>query len=205
MEQYNDNINSNDEFSNNDIDFEYRELLLDVFNYGYDFKYGFGNMVDNGIIDPLKVTRYALIDSGCISGLMLTTETVVIEIPQPDPGVPGYDPGDPIDPTQAKTPPHWGYEDDEHLQEQGLLPDDYFIPNTPRKPQNQYDSIGNMAGSDDWTGKLFANNYYPSHVPRNPDYDGSIPPFQFDSPRANNPNWKPVPKRSGPQTILKKP
>ena len=46
-----------------------------------------GELVDliaNGIIDPLKVTRTALQNAASVAALLLTTEALVAEIPQPD-------------------------------------------------------------------------------------------------------------------------
>lgn len=40
------------------------------------------NMIDEGIIDPTKVTRSALQNAASIAGLLLTTEAVVAEIPE---------------------------------------------------------------------------------------------------------------------------
>ncbi len=42
-----------------------------------------GDMFELGIVDPVKVTRSALENAVSISALILTTETVVAEIPQP--------------------------------------------------------------------------------------------------------------------------
>ena len=39
--------------------------------------------MDNGIIDPTKVTRTAVVNSASISSLFITTEAVVTEIPKP--------------------------------------------------------------------------------------------------------------------------
>lgn len=41
------------------------------------------NLVDAGIIDPAKVTRTALQNAASISGLMITTETLVADKPEP--------------------------------------------------------------------------------------------------------------------------
>ena len=50
---------------------------------GYDAAKGeFTNMVDRGIIDPLKVTRSALENAASIATMILTTETLVTEIPE---------------------------------------------------------------------------------------------------------------------------
>jgi len=38
-----------------------------------------------GILDPTKVTRTALQAAGSIAGLMITTEAMVSEIPEPKP------------------------------------------------------------------------------------------------------------------------
>lgn len=51
-------------------------------NVGFDAKSGeFVDMIATGIIDPAKVTRYALQNAASISGLLLTTEAIISEIP----------------------------------------------------------------------------------------------------------------------------
>ena len=53
-------------------------------SYGYDAATGeFGDMFEKGIIDPAKVTRTALENAASIASLVLTTETLVAEIPEP--------------------------------------------------------------------------------------------------------------------------
>jgi chaperonin GroEL len=42
------------------------------------------NMVDNGIIDPMKVTRCALQNAASIAQLILTTECAITDIPEPE-------------------------------------------------------------------------------------------------------------------------
>ena len=50
---------------------------------GYDAaKDEFGNMVKQGIIDPLKVTRSALENAVSIAAMVLTTNCLVTEIPE---------------------------------------------------------------------------------------------------------------------------
>ena len=52
-------------------------------NFGYDAKTEqFVDMIKAGIIDPAKVTRTALQNAGSIAGLLLTTEALVIDIPE---------------------------------------------------------------------------------------------------------------------------
>jgi chaperonin GroEL len=52
--------------------------------WGYDAQDDvFGNMFERGIIDPVKVTRSALENAASIAALVLTTETLVTEIPEP--------------------------------------------------------------------------------------------------------------------------
>jgi chaperonin GroEL len=52
-------------------------------NYGYNAATGeYGDMVEMGIIDPTKVTRYALQNAASVSGLLLTTEAMVAEAPK---------------------------------------------------------------------------------------------------------------------------
>lgn len=50
------------------------------------------DMVKAGIIDPTKVTRTALQNAASIAGLLLTTESIVVEIPQPEPPAPAGPP-----------------------------------------------------------------------------------------------------------------
>ncbi|MBA3247102.1 MAG: chaperonin GroEL, partial [Pyrinomonadaceae bacterium] len=51
----------------------------------------FEDLVESGVIDPAKVTRYALQNAASIAGLMLTTEALVSELPEDDktPAMPG--------------------------------------------------------------------------------------------------------------------
>ncbi len=50
---------------------------------GFDAKTGeFVNMIKTGIIDPAKVTRSALQNAASIAGLMITTETIICELPE---------------------------------------------------------------------------------------------------------------------------
>ena len=42
-----------------------------------------------GVIDPTKVTRTALQNAASIAGLLLTTEALVVEIPEPKPAPAG--------------------------------------------------------------------------------------------------------------------
>ncbi len=52
-------------------------------NYGFNAATGvFEDLVASGVIDPAKVTRSALQNSASISGLMLTTEAMICEIPE---------------------------------------------------------------------------------------------------------------------------
>ncbi len=49
-------------------------------NEGYNAATGeYGNLVDAGIIDPVKVTRSALANAASIAGMVLTTETLVVD------------------------------------------------------------------------------------------------------------------------------
>jgi len=52
-------------------------------NTGFDAKNGkYVNMIEVGIIDPAKVTRTAIQNAASISGLLLTTEAAITEIPE---------------------------------------------------------------------------------------------------------------------------
>ncbi|MCH3917759.1 MAG: chaperonin GroEL [Spirochaetia bacterium] len=57
--------------------------------YGFDAnEMKWCNMVENGIIDPMKVTRCALQNAASIAQLILTTECAVTDIPAPEPAAP---------------------------------------------------------------------------------------------------------------------
>ena len=58
---------------------------------GYDAaRDEFGDMIQRGIIDPLKVTRSALENAVSIAGMVLTTNCLVTDIPDGSRGAPGY-------------------------------------------------------------------------------------------------------------------
>jgi chaperonin GroEL len=54
-------------------------------NFGYNAATGeYGDMIEEGILDPTKVTRHALQNASSVSGLLLTTECMVAEAPKDD-------------------------------------------------------------------------------------------------------------------------
>ena len=54
-------------------------------NYGFDAdKEEYTDMIKAGIIDPTKVTRYALLNASSVAALMLMTSVMVTEIPEDD-------------------------------------------------------------------------------------------------------------------------
>ncbi len=58
-------------------------------NYGYDaLKDEYCDVVVKGIIDPTKVTRSALQNAASVAATFLTTESVVADIPEPEPAAP---------------------------------------------------------------------------------------------------------------------
>jgi chaperonin GroEL len=62
-------------------------------NFGYNALTGvFEDLVKAGVIDPTKVTRTALQNAASIAGLLLTTEAMVVELPERKAAVPagGY-------------------------------------------------------------------------------------------------------------------
>src|SRR6185312_15749223 len=62
-------------------------------NYGYDAQKGeFTDMIQAGIIDPTKVVRHAIQDAASVAGLLITTEAMVAEKPEPK-GAPAMPPG----------------------------------------------------------------------------------------------------------------
>ncbi len=66
-------------------------------NYGYDIlRNEYGDMFEFGIIDPTKVTRSALENASSVAAMVLTTESLVTDIPEkkPAPAAPGGGMGD---------------------------------------------------------------------------------------------------------------
>jgi chaperonin GroEL len=62
-------------------------------NFGFDAQSGeYKDMVAAGIIDPTKVVRVALQDAASVAGLLITTEAMVGDRPEPK-GAPGMPPG----------------------------------------------------------------------------------------------------------------
>src|SRR6201984_3314216 len=63
-------------------------------NEGYNVATGdYVDLVKAGVVDPTKVTRYALQNAASISGLLLTTEALVTELPEKDKPAPAGGPG----------------------------------------------------------------------------------------------------------------
>ena len=63
--------------------------------YGFDaYKEEYCDMISSGIVDPAKVTRSALENAASVSGMVLTTESLVADKPQPAaPAAPAPDMG----------------------------------------------------------------------------------------------------------------
>ena len=59
-------------------------------NYGYNAATSeYGDLVEQGVIDPAKVTKTALINAASVAGLLLTTDAAIFESPKEDgPGMP---------------------------------------------------------------------------------------------------------------------
>ena len=52
-------------------------------HYGYDaLKNNYGDMFEKGIIDPVKVTKSALLNATSISAMLLTTEAAIVKVPE---------------------------------------------------------------------------------------------------------------------------
>jgi chaperonin GroEL len=62
-------------------------------NYGYNAANDtYGDLIEMGVIDPTKVTRYALQNAASVAGLILTTDAMVAELPKKEEG-PAMPPG----------------------------------------------------------------------------------------------------------------
>jgi chaperonin GroEL len=62
-------------------------------NFGYDAEVGeYGDMLKKGILDPAKVVRAAIENATSIASMVLTTESLVTEVPEPPAPMPGGGP-----------------------------------------------------------------------------------------------------------------
>jgi len=67
-------------------------------DYGFDADIGeYGPMLERGIVDPTKVTRSALQNAASVASMVLTTESMITEIPQEKPAMPAMPPGGGMD------------------------------------------------------------------------------------------------------------
>ena len=68
-------------------------------NYGFDAQIGeSGDMIAMGIVDPAKVTRAAVENAVSVAGMILTTEALITDEPEPvPPPMPGGPPGGGMD------------------------------------------------------------------------------------------------------------
>jgi chaperonin GroEL len=63
------------------------EVVKGKDNFGFNAQTSeYGDLVEMGVIDPTKVTRFALQNAASVAGLMLTTEAMVAELPKDDKG-----------------------------------------------------------------------------------------------------------------------
>ena len=64
----------------------YKDVLTDT---GYDArKEEYVDMIEAGILDPTKVTRSALQNAASIAAMLLTTESIVADIPEKEEAAP---------------------------------------------------------------------------------------------------------------------
>lgn len=71
------------------------EKIVSANKIGYGFNAlteEYMDMMDNGIVDPTKVTRSALQNAASVAGMVLTTESLVADIKEPAPAAPAADP-----------------------------------------------------------------------------------------------------------------
>ncbi|MBI67814.1 MAG: chaperonin GroEL [Chloroflexi bacterium] len=67
-------------------------------NWGFDADAGeWGDMFEKGIVDPAKVTRAAVENSASVAAMVLTTEAVLTDIPEPAAAAPAMPHGDHMD------------------------------------------------------------------------------------------------------------
>jgi chaperonin GroEL len=71
-----------------------RQILAEKsVNYGFNAQtLKFGDMLEMGVLDPVKVTRSALINAASVASMILTTECLVTDIPEEKKDMPGGGP-----------------------------------------------------------------------------------------------------------------
>ena len=58
--------------------------MAEKVNYGYDaLNDTYGDMLQFGVIDPAKVVRTALEDAASVASLLITTEAMIADRPEP--------------------------------------------------------------------------------------------------------------------------
>jgi chaperonin GroEL len=63
-----------------------QEVIEGNGNFGFNAETGeYEDLVKAGIIDPTKVTRFALQNAASVAGLLMTTEAMVAEKPEKKP------------------------------------------------------------------------------------------------------------------------
>jgi chaperonin GroEL len=66
--------------------------------YGYNVLTGeYGSLIEQGVIDPVKVTRSAVQNAVSIAGLLLTTEALITDLPEEKPSAPAMPGGGGMD------------------------------------------------------------------------------------------------------------
>ena len=71
------------------------ETLKGEGDYGYDAETGeYVNLLESGIMDPAKVTRAAIENASSVAAMVLTTESLISDIPQPEAPAPAMPPMD---------------------------------------------------------------------------------------------------------------
>ena len=64
-------------------------------DWGFDAeRMAYGNMLEFGIIDPAKVTRSALENAASVAAMVLTTESMITDIPAKESAMPAAPPMD---------------------------------------------------------------------------------------------------------------
>jgi len=71
-----------------------QRIKIEKTNIGYDVNQdSYVDMIEAGVIDPTKVTRTALQNAASIASLLLTTETLIVDKPEKESGMPAMPPG----------------------------------------------------------------------------------------------------------------
>merc|ERR1712154_81283 len=91
----------------------------------------------------------ALIDANSVAGMMITTESVVVDVPIPYEGPPEVEEGETPDPSKHKVPEDWSYEralENEWMKTERMKAEGRFEEADEKDAENPWDLLDQLPG-----------------------------------------------------------